>query len=91
MDSGIKTRMLIKEMNEQVTTGKEVLFEDNRSLEEIIQEIAEQEGMTFDQTMEMFKKGLKQANGQLRKVDPKKKAKSKAKKKQAKASKKRNR
>lgn len=79
-------------MASQINKGEEVLFEDNRSLEDIIQEIADAEGMTFEQTMDLFKKGLKQANNnQGRKVDHKKKAKAKAKKKVAKASKKRNR
>jgi hypothetical protein len=62
-----------------------------KSLEEIIRELAEEEGMTYEETMALFKKGLKEANGLTTKVDYKKKAKSKAKRKQAKASRKKNR
>jgi hypothetical protein len=82
----LKTKMMIDKM----AKGEEVLFEDDRSLDDIIQEIANEEGMTFEQTMAMFKKGLKMAQGRS-KVDSKKKAKNRAKNKQAKASRKRNR
>lgn len=80
-----------KLMADQINKGEEVLFEDDRTLEEIIQEIADEEGMTFDQTMAMFKKGLKQANNIMTSKSPKEKAKDKKKRKQAKSSKKRNR
>lgn len=68
-------------------TFKEV---QEKSLEEIIREVAEEEGMTYEQTMSMFKQGLKEAN-RVSKIDHKKKAKNRAKNKQAKKSRKKNR
>lgn len=70
--------------------SKEVLLEDNRSLEDIIKEVAENEGLTEEQVTAMFRKGLREANG-VDKVDPKKKAKNRAKNKSAKKSRKKNR
>lgn len=61
-----------------------------KSLQEIIQEIADEEGMTYDETMKLFKKGLKQAHN-VSEVNQKKKAKTRAKNKQARKSRKRNR
>lgn len=83
----LKAEMMAKQIN----AGQEVLFEDDRTLEDIIQEIADQEGMTFEQTMKLFKQGLKANFGKAKTKSPKEKAKAKTKKKQAKASRKRNR
>lgn len=60
-----------------------------KSLEEIIREVAEEEGMTYEETLKLFKQGMKQAHGF--KKSTKDKAKSKAKRKQAKKSRKQNR
>jgi hypothetical protein len=67
------------------------LVEDNRTLEEIIQEVAEEEGMTYEETLALFKKGMKKAHDTSVKVSAKQKAKNRKKNKMAKASKKRNR
>jgi len=64
---------------------------DDRTLDEIIQEIADEEGMTFEQTKAMFKKGARMAMGAPKPKSAKEKAKDKKKRKQAKASRKRNR
>lgn len=69
---------------------EEHLFEDNRTLEEIIEEIAKEENMTPEEVMALFKKGLKEANDKP-KVSGKKKAKNRAKNKQARKSRKKNR
>lgn len=61
-----------------------------KSLEEIIQEVADEEGMTYDETMKLFKQGLREAN-RVNKVNHKKKAKNRAKNKQARKARKRNR
>ena len=63
---------------------------EEKSLEEIIREVAEQEGMTYEETFKLFKQGLREAN-RVNKVDHKKKAKNRAKNKQAKKSRKKNR
>lgn len=68
---------------------KEVLFEDKRTLEDIVREVAEEEGLSFEETMAMFKQGMKMANGA--KITPKQKAKAKAKRKQAKKARRKNR
>lgn len=77
---------------EDSLTG-DLLTDDNRTLEEIIREVAEEEGMSYEQTLALFKKGMKDAQGVLNKKRPteKQKAKIKKKKKMAKSSKKRNR
>jgi hypothetical protein len=69
------------------------LVEDNRTLEEVIREVAEEEGMSYEQTLALFKKGMKDAHGILNRKKPtaQQKAKAKKKKQMAKASKKRNR
>jgi hypothetical protein len=72
--------------------NEDTLIEDNRTLEEVIRDVAEQEGMSYEETLKLFKKGYREANNFTEiKVDHKKKAKAKKKKKVAKASKKRNR
>lgn len=65
-------------------------LEKEKSLEEIIQDIADEEGMTYEETMNLFKQGLKQAYG-TPKISHKKKEKARAKNKQARKSRKRNR
>jgi len=69
---------------------EQVLPKENQTLEEIIQGIADEEGMTFDETMALFKQGLKNVNG-INKVSNKTKAKTKARRKLAKASRRKNR
>lgn len=69
---------------------EEHLFEDNRTLEEIIAEIAKEENLTPEEVMALFKKGLSEANNKP-KVNSKKKAKNRAKNKQARKSRKKNR
>lgn len=71
----------------------DLLTDDNRTLEEIIREVAEEEGMSYEQTLALFKKGMKDAHGILnrKKTTKKQKDKIKKKKKMAKSSKKRNR
>lgn len=86
MNDNIKTEMLKQKINK----GEEALFEDDKTLEEIIQEVADEEGVSFEQAMSMFRKGLKEANN-IKIANPKKKAKTKVKRKQAKASRKNNR
>jgi hypothetical protein len=90
MDMNSVDNMKKQMMAQKINAGDEVLFEDNKSLEEIVQEIADEEGMSFDQAMNMFRKGLKEANN-FKKIDPKKKAKTKVKRKLTKASRKKNR
>lgn len=63
---------------------------EEKTLDEIIQEIADEEGMSFDETKKLFKQGLRVMNNK-KAIDSKKKAKTKAKKKQAKKSRNRNR
>ena len=79
----------IKNMTNEVPNNEDVLFEDNRSLEDIVREVAEEEGLTYEETMAMFKKGMGMINRKT--SDSKKKAKAKAKRKQAKKSRKKNR
>jgi beta-phosphoglucomutase-like phosphatase (HAD superfamily) len=67
------------------------LVEDNRTLEEIIREVAEEEGMSYEQTLAFFKKGMKQAWTSKSGMSAQQKTKARKKKKMAKASKKRNR
>lgn len=68
------------------------LVEDNRTLEEIIREVANEEGMTYEETLALFKQGMKQAHtSKTGGVTGKQKVKARQKKKMAKASKKRNR
>jgi len=69
---------------------EEIMEHKSKSLEETIREIAEEEGMTYEETMKLFKQGLKEAH-RVNKVDHKKKAKARAKNKQAKKSRKKNR
>lgn len=69
---------------------EELLVEDNRTLEEIIAEVAEEENLTTEEVMAMFKKGLQEANNKP-KVNTKKKAKNRAKNKQARKARKKNR
>lgn len=73
--------------------AEDTLFEDSRTLEEVIREVAEEEGMTYEQTLALFKKGMRDARGILSRKKPtaQQKAKAKKKKKMAKVSKKRNR
>lgn len=66
-------------------------FKDNRTLDEIIQEVADEECMTFEETKALFKKGLREANNFIYKIDYKAKAKKKEKRKQAKKSRRKNR
>jgi len=72
---------------EEIKEMKEVR---EKTLEEIIQEVADEEGMTYDETMKLFRQGLREAN-RVNKVDHKKKAKNRAKNKQARKSRKKNR
>lgn len=62
-----------------------------KSLDDIIKEVAEEEGMTFEETKELFKKGLREFRGYSSNLSKKNKEKKKAKRKQAKKSRKRNR
>lgn len=62
-----------------------------RTLEDIIREIAEEEGMTYEETMKLFKKGLRDSVGIPKLKSKEQRKKDKKKRKQAKASKKRNR
>ena len=69
-----------------------VLDNDNRTLKEIIQEIADEEGMTYDETLKLFLKGLKENNSGLSNRKSKEQLKKdKKKRKLAKASRKKNR
>ena len=78
-------------LKQKINTGEDVLFEDDKSLDELIQEIADEEGMSFEETKRLLKKGLKEANNITSKKTHKEKVKSKKKKVQAKASRRRNR
>lgn len=69
---------------------EELLLEDNRTLEEIIAEIAEEENLTTEEVMAMFKKGMQEANNKP-KINTKQKAKNRAKNKQARKARKKNR
>jgi hypothetical protein len=86
---GMTAKQVMKELGE--SKDSDFLIDDERTIEDVIRQVAEEEGMTYEETMALFKKGLKEANGLTTKVDYKKKAKSKAKRKQAKASRKKNR
>lgn len=69
-----------------------MLDNDNRTLKEIIQEIADEEGMTYDETLKLFLKGLKENNSGLSNRKSKEQLKKdKKKRKLAKASRKKNR
>lgn len=61
-----------------------------KSLEEIIREVAEEEGLSYEETKRLFMKGMKDALGYTNK-NKKDKKKAKAKRKQAKKSRKKNR
>lgn len=71
--------------------AEDTLFEDGRSLEDIVKEVADEEGISFEEAMRLFKKGLKDALGSSAKKSKKDRVKAKKKRKMAKASKKRNR
>lgn len=80
-----------KESIEKVvaTGGNE---EPQKSLKEILQDIADEEGMTYEETAKLFTKGLKESRGTKSvKRSAKEKAKIKKKKKSAKSSRKKNR
>lgn len=64
---------------------------NERTLEEVIQEIANEEGMTYEETMKLFKKGLQESVGKPKKKSGERVKKDKKKRKQAKASRKKNR
>ena len=64
---------------------------NERTLEEIIQEIANEEGMTYEETMKLFKQGLRDSLGTSKKKSKEQVAKDKKKRKQVKASRKKNR
>lgn len=66
-------------------------IDDDKSLEEIINDIAKEEGMTYDQALKLFQKGLKMMHGHNMNTNPKAKAKAKAKRKASKQARKRNR
>lgn len=84
-----KEDYLMKNMANEVPDSDEVLFQDDRSLEDIIREVAEEEGMTYEETLKLFQDGLKIANRS--KVNPKNKSKAKAKRKSAKQARRKNR
>ncbi len=77
--------------DEMIKEKEELLFEDNRTLEDILKEIAEEEGITYEEALKLFKKGLKEAHGSSSTKTKKDKSKAKKKRKMAKASRKRNR
>lgn len=79
------------EFEVQFEEQEETLTQENKDLDTILREIAEEEGMTFEETKALFRKGLKQSLNTVKPVDYKAKAKAKAKKKLAKKSRKRNR
>ncbi|AYP68313.1 hypothetical protein PQE75_gp166 [Bacillus phage vB_BcoS-136] len=66
-------------------------IEQEKSLEEILEDIAKEEGMSVEQVRKLFVKGVKDMRGVNHSISAKEKAKRKAKKKQAKKSKKKNR
>lgn len=76
---------------EMLKEKEENLIEDNRTLEEIIKEVADEEGIPYEQAMKLFLKGMKEANG-IGATKPKRdRAKVKKKRKLSKASRKKNR
>lgn len=78
---------------EKLTPEEGILVEDNRSLEEVIREVAEEEGMSYEQTLSLFKEGVRDISGVLSRNKPttKQKIKAKKKRKMAKKSRKQNR
>lgn len=64
---------------------------DEQSIADVINEVAEQEGITYDQALQMFRKGLKMMHGHGANISPKNKAKAKAKRKASKQARKKNR
>ena len=66
-------------------------IKEKKSLEEIIQEIADEEGMTYEETMKLFKQGLRDSLGASKKKSKEQVKKDKKKRKQVKASRKKNR
>lgn len=70
---------------------EEKLTNDERTLKDIIQEIADEEGLTYDETMKLFLSGLRDANGVKKKKSKEQVKKDKKKRKLAKASRKKNR
>lgn len=77
-------------MNLEEVKAKSLQEVNNKSLPEIIQEIADEEGMTYAQTMKLFKSGLKESHAVAKKKNSKDKAKDKKKRKQSKVSRKKN-
>lgn len=66
------------------------LINKDLTLEEIVKQVAEEEGLSYEETMNLFKKGLKDVNW-TSKLSQKEKDKRKAKRKLAKKSRKKNR
>lgn len=79
---------LLEELGKQGTN-----LDDAQNLRDVIQEVADEEGLTFEETLKLFKKGMKMMKGGSTKqpLSSKQKAKIKKNKKIAKTSKKRNR
>lgn len=69
---------------------EELKNSQEKTLDEIIAEVAEEEGMSFEETKKLFRKGMREALG-IPNVSPKKKAKNRARNKQAKKSRRKNR
>lgn len=66
-------------------------IDEEKSIKDVISEVAEEEGITYEQALQMFQKGLKMMHGHNMNTNPKKKARSKAKRKASRQSRKRNR
>lgn len=80
----------MEKSTEDIKSVDEIETDDNRTLEEIISDIAKEEGMTYEETMKLFKQGMKMMNG-VSNLSPKEKAKRKAKRKASKKARKKNR
>lgn len=65
----------------------ELLFNDDRSIEDIIKEVAEEQGMTYEEVEKMYNEFI----ATQKKVPKKDKKKAKSKRKMVKASRKKNR
>lgn len=83
-----KENLLLQMQN---TNDGNELFDDKRTLDDVIAEVASEEGLSFEQAKKLFLKGLKDALGSTATKPKKDKDKAKQKRKQAKASRKKNR